>query len=149
MRKAIRNAGRPALADVKAAVLALEVRNVGGGGRTERAEFVASRARTERGREKARRGAGLRQTIAAAIGVKLTANGIKIAVNGNRLPPKQRTLPMAIGARRGWRHPVYGNRDVWVTQRGRPWFHPTLQKHAASFRRAIENVMDDIVKRIE
>lgn len=51
------------------------------------------------------------------------------------------------------RHPVFGNRKVWVTQRVRPgWFEDPMQAGAAVVRRqlsdAVERVADQVVKEV-
>lgn len=148
LRKAVRDAGRPVVRDVKSAITTLPIKGSRGGGTKARAEFAAARARTERGRANLRKRSGLRRTIASAVQVKQRTTGIRIEVNGRRLPPDQRTLPMALESRRGWRHPVFGDRENWVTQKGGPWFFVSIIKHAPTFRAAIEKVMADVRQRL-
>ncbi|MGH8575346.1 MAG: hypothetical protein ACREXJ_00170 [Gammaproteobacteria bacterium] len=148
LNKAIRQAGRPAVADAKAAVLALSVQGTRGSGRRQRADFASARAATEAGKLAIYRRSGLRGAVAGATRVRTTSVGVKIVVDGKKLPPDQRTLPRHLDRAKGWRHPVFGNRDVWVGQRGGPWFFATLRRHAPAFRRAIVTAMNDIERRI-
>ena len=47
------------------------------------------------------------------------------------------------------RHPVWGNRAVWVQQEvPSDWFGKTVEADAPQIRRAIERVMDDIAAKI-
>lgn len=148
LRAAIRTAAGPALADTRAAILGLRIKGTRGGGRRAREEFATQRVRTEGARERARRRTGLRRTVAAATGLRVRARGVTIECNSSRMPADQRNLPRALDSPRGWRHPVYGNREVWAHQMGGPWFYKTLLGHAPAFRKAISDAMDDIAARI-
>lgn len=149
LRAAIRKEAGPALDGVRSAILALDIKGTKGGGRASREEFAAARVRTEWAKARARRNAGLRATIAAATNVKVRARGVTIEVNGARMPPDQRTLPMATDSTKGWNHPVYGNREIWAHQIGGEWFYKTLLGHAEKFRQALNDAMDDVARRIE
>ncbi|WP_239149481.1 hypothetical protein [Streptomyces sp. SID12501] len=49
----------------------------------------------------------------------------------------------------GWRHPVYGNRDQWVQQRGKiDWFDRSFEGRANGYRDAVEQAMEDMARRI-
>jgi hypothetical protein len=41
-----------------------------------------------------------------------------------------------------WRHPVFGDREQWVTQYGQPWFHAPIRAgrpvYVAGIHRAME-----------
>jgi len=72
----------------------------------------------------------LRDRIAAASGAQVSASEKKTAlafkVRAGQLPPSQRKLPRRWDNPGGWRHPVYGNRNVWVHQTGNPYFRTTI-----------------------
>jgi len=173
LRKGIRDGAQPAVAATKAAVLAIPVTNSKGGGRRQRERARAVRladaalarvkdedelttddiiAINERARARARRGSGLRQTIAGALrlviktGVKTAA--VRIEVNESKLPPDQRTLPRHLDSPRGWRHPTFGH-DPWTHQQGKPWFATTIRKHVGEVRTAVIKAMDEIADYIE
>jgi hypothetical protein len=144
LRKQIADAGRPVLDDVKAAVRDMPVTSRGGGG-AQRRRFNVARASTERAKASAaRRGAGLRSTIASATKLQITAKGVRFVVQSSKLPADQRTLPRHLDSEKGWRHPVFGDRDVWVTQKGRPYFGSTIKRKAPAFRKAIVDAMEKI-----
>lgn len=49
----------------------------------------------------------------------------------------------------GWRHPVFGDRETWVTQHGKEkWFDRALEGHANQYRDAVLQAMDDMARRI-
>jgi len=86
------------------------------------------------------RSTGLRRGIAAAVRVGiLTGNarsGVRITTNA--------PLAGAWQARRGWRHPVFGDRDAWVQQRGRPdYFYGTVWDGRERVRSAVEGAMQE------
>lgn len=58
--------------------------------------------------------------------------------------------PGARSANRGQiRHPVFGNREVWVDQRVPVgWFDDTIKAEAPAIRREIERALNDVIDRI-
>lgn len=49
----------------------------------------------------------------------------------------------------GWRHPVFGNRDVWVQQQGKvDWFDRAFQGRESAYKAAVEQAMEDMARRI-
>lgn len=149
LRKKITDAGRPVLDDVKAAVRDVPVTSRGGGG-TQRLKYNVGRATTERAKASAgRRVAGLRATIARATKLQITAKGVRFVVQSSQLPEDQRSLPRHLDSAKGWRHPVFGDRDVWVSQKGRPYFAVTIKKKAPAFRQAIVGAMETIRQQLE
>lgn len=100
----------------------------------------------------ARGDTGTRRMIAKAIGVQvLTGNnaGVRIRVNRKRLPAGKRGIADAF-ERGQFRHPVHGNREVWVTQRsGGPWFAPTARRHEDRITESMKAVLDDVARKIE
>lgn len=149
LRTKIAEAGRPVLDDVKSAVRELPVTSRGGGGK-QRLTYNVGRATTERAKASAgRRVAGLRATIARATKLQITAKGVRFVVQASQLPEDQRSLPRHLDSAKGWRHPVFGDRDVWVAQKGRPYFAATIRKKAPAFRRAIVDAMEKIRQQLE
>jgi hypothetical protein len=83
---------------------------------------------------------GLRQNIAGAVKVGiLTGNarsGVRITTNA--------PLAGAWQARRGWRHPVFDDRDTWVQQKGRPdYFYGTVWDGRDQVKSAVESAMQE------
>lgn len=127
MYRNIRKAGRPLVADLRRAALALPESS------------VATR----------RDGNSARREIAGSITLQTQATGIRVIANRNKLPADMRGLPHLFERRDGWRHPVHPNPNrprsewTWVRQRGRPWFNPTARRHEDSFRSAIIDAMEE------
>ncbi|MEV6124871.1 hypothetical protein AB0M23_30925 [Streptomyces sp. NPDC052077] len=49
----------------------------------------------------------------------------------------------------GWRHPVYGNREVWVHQTGKAkWFDRAFDGQQAHYQRQVQFALADMVNRI-
>lgn len=49
----------------------------------------------------------------------------------------------------GWRHPVYGNREVWAQQHGKAkWFDRAFEGQDGHYRRAVQFALADMVNRI-
>lgn len=94
----------------------------------------------------------LRDRIARAVQVKVTLagfrTGVRIRVDTARLGAKAPVAALLEGRRR-WRHPVFGNRDAWVTQQPHPYLRPTVEPRAGEVRRKLQRVADDIARRIE
>jgi hypothetical protein len=75
------------------------------------------------------------------------STGVTITVDGGRAP-EARVLEH--GGRGGnFRHPVYGNREVWVSQRAQPFFFTTVSSGSAvdSAEKAILAAMDAIARK--
>lgn len=57
--------------------------------------------------------------------------------------------PKRLNRASGWRHPVYGNREVWVQQRGKvDWFDRAFQGREGVYKAAVEQAMEDMARRI-
>jgi hypothetical protein len=98
---------------------------------------------------------GLRLRIARCVQTWAEINGPQISVgvevNGSRMPSGQMALPLYMeGAKAPWRHPVYGDRAVWVSQEAHPYFWRAVQLYGpASLRavsRAVQLMSDQIAK---
>ena len=113
LRKALREAGRPIVDDVKA-----EIMRIPSSGKYR---------------------GGVRAALAAGTSVAIGASseksaGIRIKTSPRRLPANKRALAKAFN-KDSFRHPVYArawlrrNRQKWVSQPGRPYFGEVIAKH--------------------
>ncbi|SCL43262.1 hypothetical protein GA0074692_6794 [Micromonospora pallida] len=98
-------------------------------------------------------GEPLRQAVAAGVEsmVRLDGRRAGARIRARKTPDVRgfASAPKRLNARRGWRHPVGGNYDVWVTQVGRPgWFDDTLRPLRPRLRAAAARVLDDRARRI-
>jgi hypothetical protein len=132
MRRNIRAAGRPVMADLRTAIMSTQVT-------TNRGGHVRPDTDTH-----------LRQRIADALTVSNTRNGIRIVVSARRVGPYGASLPKYLDATIKtyvrWRHKVFGREDVWVEQRGQPWFFNTINRHSTDFRKAVLAAVDEIAR---
>jgi len=95
--------------------------------------------------------AGWSSRIPGAVRVKpsFSANGtgVSIVVDSGRAPEG---APLENKGRGGtFRHPVYGNRDVWVNQQARPFFYSTAASSSAvsAAEKAILEVADAVARK--
>jgi len=97
--------------------------------------------------------AGLRAETAATVKVtsRISRSGISVSIvsYGGKMPAGKESLPKHLDSSRGWGHPVWGHRDRWVRQRGKPqWFEtpPTLNRN--EFRSACEAAMNETARQL-
>ncbi len=70
---------------------------------------------------------------------------------GSRMPEGKGTLPARFNDDTRFRHPVYGNRQVWVKQDSRAdgWFDAVIARRALQLRGAAEAAMDQVRRELE
>lgn len=103
-------------------------------------------------RSSRKKASGLRRRVARGVSVRV-ATGRLTDVSYMRIitsmPTRdQAMLPRGLDAvtlpNKGWRHPVFGNRDHWVQQHtGRPWFRQTIAENKDDIRRELVDVLED------
>lgn len=119
---ALKESTKPIVGDVKTAALALP--------------------------SKGRHHTGLRRRIARAVGAQIGTTGVKVQIS-RRVMGNQASLPKRIDEGK-WRHPVFGNSDVWVTQQGqRAWFENAVKRHTRGVQQAVKGVLDDLEKKLK
>lgn len=96
---------------------------------------------------------GLRLRIARCVQTWAEIHGnvvsVGIEVNPERMPDGQKALPLYMdGDKAPWRHPVYGNREVWVTQEAHPYFWDAVSQWGPATARAVNRVADKIAAQI-
>lgn len=99
------------------------------------------------------RAPGLLATVAKQTKISVTTTGrragVRIRALKTGMPRGFRNAPKRLNAKKGWRHPVFDNRDVWVTQIGRPgWFDDTLPPFKPAAVKAAAAAMDAVARRI-
>jgi hypothetical protein len=45
-----------------------------------------------------------------------------------------------------FRHPVFGNNEVWVEQKGRPFIRPAIRAHGGEFIKACDRAVDETAR---
>lgn len=139
LRKGLKNAAGPAVKDVQDVVRTLPVHGTRGGGKGGRAAHHNMRFKRA-----AKGGHGLRATIARATKADVKTSGearVTIRTYARYLPADQRRLPRYLDRAKGWRHPVFGDRENWVRQFGKPWFGTTLKRHGPAVRKEVLDAM--------
>jgi hypothetical protein len=94
----------------------------------------------------------LRAAMSKAVRVEVRTTGrqagIAIRVDGRKMPAHMKSLPSMVEGKKRWRHPVFGNRQVWVQQPSKPYFYKVVRPAGASSRRAVNRVLDGITQDI-
>ncbi|SHI68468.1 hypothetical protein SAMN05444521_8231 [Streptomyces sp. 3214.6] len=95
---------------------------------------------------------GLRGQLARATRIEVRTvgrdAGVAIRVDGRKMPSKMKALPKGMEGTKRWRHPVFGNREVWVTQQPHPYFFHVVRPAGVAGRRAASRVVDSITRDI-
>lgn len=131
LRKNLREAARPLVPKVRAAWLSAPSQNQPNVGGVDLRALLAKATRLE-----------VRTTGKEA--------GVRVRTDGRKMPSGMRSLPgYAEGIRRRqWRHPVYGRRSTWTTQRPFPRFYAAVRPDEQRARRACEEAVDAVFDKI-
>ncbi|MFG3137705.1 hypothetical protein ACGFZA_16020 [Streptomyces sp. NPDC048211] len=118
LRDALRKAADPIANDTRRAALALPARG--------------------------RKHTGLRGRVAAGVSVQpSTTTDIGVRFTTSMADPQEAELPRGLdNGVRGWRHPVFGNSNNWVQQRGGSWFRSTIADDGPQVERALTDVLE-------
>lgn len=101
----------------------------------------------------AHKGEPLRTAIAAKVKAQARlsgkASGVRVRVATTPNVRGFRLAPRRTNRARGWRHPVYGNRDRWVQQHGPVgWFDNAMHANPDQYVAAVRRVIEDTAQRI-
>jgi hypothetical protein len=149
MRARMRKAAAPMLRAAQSNVAALHSAGARGGGTADRAAFVAGRSRrlTPSVQRRIMHHSGLRAATARATRIETNTGsnpGVRLRTNVGQMPASQRKLPVHMNSGK-WRHPLYGNREVWVTQTVDPkgWFSNATRDHGHKVRDGAVSVINE------
>lgn len=133
--RSIRRAGRDTLREVKRAAARVPIRGYPAGRKKYRGPSTPK---------------GLRARIAAAVKLDLSTGTLSPRAQFVVLTAQVGAgrVPEYIESGKRWRHPIMGNRNVWVGQSGQDVWFDTMRPHLRRFRRAVQSVMDDTAKKI-
>jgi len=87
---------------------------------------------------------GLRKNIAANVKVKINTGakpGVTIVSSG--------LMARGYDGTRRWRHPVFGNFDVWTSQFGRPYFRNVIEPRKDEVRKAVADAMEEALRSLK
>ncbi|MFG2054767.1 hypothetical protein ACGFI9_12120 [Micromonospora sp. NPDC048930] len=99
-----------------------------------------------------KRSTGLRDRVARSLALELKSTGkarVRFIAKPEKLPAGQQNMPRNLDKPKGWRHPVFGDTEMWVTQVGGSWFWPPIQKGIRTFRQRIDEAITAVVNKIE
>lgn len=90
---------------------------------------------------------GLRRRVAAGVGMRRgvsTKDTAYFRIFTSMAKAAESPIPRGLDSMKGWRHPLFGNKDHWFTSRPtRPgWFTDTIADHADTIERGIANALD-------
>lgn len=114
----------------------------------QNAEELADKAKRRVRRLPVRGGAGrtgLRRRVAAGVQVLHTPGGARVVTS---MPERDESIiPRGLDRAQGWRHPVFGNRSVWVRQRPMRsgWFSDTMADGQDEYQDDLEDMLQDSV----
>lgn len=131
LTREVRRVGDPALRAAQSGFRGISVQSSAGGGGSS----------------------GLRASVANATAIRIVKGGISIQVYprrmDNRHRPWGRSLSYGLDGLGRWRHPVFGNRNVWVEQTGQEVFYRSLKRFESRWRAGIEKAMDETARKLE
>ncbi|MBC9001293.1 hypothetical protein O7630_34450 [Micromonospora sp. WMMD718] len=94
----------------------------------------------------------LRAAVAAGVESQVRVDGRRAGVRIRARKIMLRNFanaPKRLNSRRGWRHPVFGDTETWVTQIGQPgWFDDPLRRLHARLHAAAARALDNRARRI-
>jgi len=94
---------------------------------------------------------GIRAGIAAGVSPRIdtgkSSRLLRIAASSKNLPDDRKPM-LRLMNKQSWRHPVFGDKDAWVVQQGRPYFGAVLDKHREPLMRAMAKAIEDAHARI-
>jgi len=118
LRNAMRRTATPVMRDVRMAALSLPARGT--------------------------KHTGLRGRLAAGVGVQIGVGANARMRFTTKMPPGEGALPRGEDSgERGWRHPVYGDQNNWVHQRGGSWFRETIAEDRDMIERNLNDVLQE------
>lgn len=87
--------------------------------------------------------------IRMSVSFAARSGGITIRVDNRRAPHAR---PLELGNHGGraasFRHPVFGNRDVWVTQPTRPFFFPAVKAGRPQLRKNVSDAVRASLRKV-
>lgn len=143
--KGLRAAAKPVVGAIRSEVKGAGGRSTGAGSRARAAHRLArSKSKRATAAASAEKRSGLRATIAAAVGSRVSTGAdrtnLTFKMNSSQLPPEQSTLGKRWNKSQGWRHPVFGH-GVWVRQTGRPYFDKAIKDSQAVLEEGVRQAM--------
>ena len=134
MRRAVREAAKPVITDMKSTIGGNAMSAVGTG-------VHAYDGPTG--------GGGITAKMQRSVSLRVSGGRVRIFVRPGALGSAAK-LPAYIDAGTTWRHPVHGNKKAWVSQRGSAagWFTDTAHQHFPQVRKDVQDALDDTARKL-
>jgi hypothetical protein len=95
---------------------------------------------------------GLRKSLQKAVTLRVRTTGknaqVSILMSTAKMADGHKALPAMMEGTKRWRHPVFGNEDVWVSQESHPYFFPVVRKAGPAAKVAVNKVVGNITREI-
>jgi hypothetical protein len=96
---------------------------------------------------------GLRARIAACAETASWDSGprevsVAVEIQPQRMPPREKSLPLMMDGAKRFRHPVFGDRLNWVSQEQHPYFTRAASGFGRAAGPAMQRALDDITRQI-
>jgi hypothetical protein len=102
---------------------------------------------------KGSRSTGLRDDLARAtrmrVGLAARTSSVRVETTGKKMPSGKKALPKDMEGSQRWRHPVFGDRDVWVTQPPHPYFYRAVKEHLPEVRAGVMKAVEQTAAELE
>lgn len=113
-----------------------------------------------RSRRAGKRTVGLRAGLARGVKVSIQTGrvtkdgavkgeGVRVTTTSTALPESRAPMVKAYMATRGFRHPVFGDTERWVGQKGKNWFYRPLYKNRPEYQAAIVKAIEAASQALE
>lgn len=95
---------------------------------------------------------GLRGRLQKAVTLRVRTVGrnaqVSILMSTAKMPDKEKSLPAMMEGTKKWRHPVFGDDNVWVPQESHPYFFPVMRAGGPAAKIAVNKVVGNITRQI-
>jgi hypothetical protein len=85
------------------------------------------------------------EKVAAGVHVDDQGNG-GVRVNTSMPTPSEGIIPRGLDRLKGWRHPLFGDKDHWFSNPGYSWFVSTFSDGKDKFESGLNNVLEAAAK---
>jgi len=134
MRRAVREAARPVINDMRA--------EIGGNSMTATGTGVHAY-------DGPSGGGGITAKMQRSVALRISGGRVRIYVRPGALGSAAK-LPAYIDAGTSWKHPVLGNQKAWVSQRGSAagWFTDTAHRHHPQVKADVQDALDVTARKL-
>lgn len=134
MRRAVRQAARPVMTDMRAKIDGNAMSASGAGMHAYDGPSG---------------GGGITGRMQRSLSIRISGGKVRIYVRPAAMGSAAK-IPAYIDAGQSWRHPVMGNRRAWVSQTGSAagWFTDTGRAHFPQVKRDVQDVLDEFAAQV-